>query len=501
MSMQEHKTEKSLRKVGPYVIGETLGKGGFSWVKKGVDKRTQIPVALKFLEVDMHNLSSQRSQVYNEIVSLRRINNPHVVNVLSYDLKCKYPDKSGKYRKTFLVVLEYCPGGELFDILKYTHKLDTVTVRTYFIQMLEGLKACHDVGVVHRDIKPQNLLLDATFQLKITDFGLSFIAKDKKDLDDRKMKTQCGTRGFQAPELLKGARYTKSCDIFSCGVVLFILLVGYRPFEHAWREDKWYKPLCESNPEEFWNTHSTVKLEEESKELLNGMLAYRPKNRLTLQECLEHKWVAGQKVHTASELKSVLVEKYKEVRRVRVLDKKKMRQLDNSVKKPRRNIYKYPIHAGPEASFWSLYPTCYRDLSTLMVKLPRVKSFVPTFLTFFAKKTQLVEAYDVAFNVFNIAFKGKSRTTFNSQNPWEVKTTVKVSDGVYVQEFSVTLHVSEIEGTGTVAFKYQRCLGDSLAFARIWNEAEQCLTYYSESIFFDPFDEKSIPLEESKRDY
>jgi len=63
----------------------------------------------------------------------------------------------------------------------------------------------------------------------------------------------------------------------------------------------------------------------------------------------------------------------------------------------------------------------------------------------------------------------------------------------------VALYVREIEGTGIVAFKYQRCLGDSIAFARIWNEAEQCLTYYSERIFFDPFDEKSLLLEESKR--
>jgi len=386
-------------------------------VKKGVDQRTQKPVALKFLEVDMHNLRSQRTQVYNEIVSLRRINNPHVVNVLSYDLKCKYPDSSGKYRKTFLVVLEYCPGGELFDILKYTHKLDSVTARTFFIQMLEGLKACHDVGVVHRDMKPQNLLLDASYQLKIADFGLSYIAKDKKDLDERKMKTHCGTRGFQAPELLKGVKYTKSCDIFSCGVVLFILLTGYRPFEHAWRVDKWYKPMCESKPEEFWSAHSTVKIDKDAKELLSGMLAYRPKNRLTLQECLEHNWVVGQKIHTASELKSVLIEKYKKSRRGRVLDRKKMLQLYNRVKKPRRNISKYPVREGPEASFWSLYPTCYRDLSTFMVKLPCVKNCVPTFLTFFAKKAKLIEAYGVAFNVFNIAFMGKSRTIFNSHNP------------------------------------------------------------------------------------
>jgi len=473
--------------------------GGYSWVKKGLDVRTQTPVALKFLQVDMRNLKRQRIWVHREIVSLRLIKSPYVVKIHSSDLKCKYPDKSGKYRKTFLVVLEYCPGGELFDILKYTDNLDTVTLRTYFIQLMEGLRACHDVGVVHRDIKPQNLLLDATFQLKIADFGLSYIAKDKKDLDYPNMKTLCGTRGFQAPELLKGARYTKSCDIFSCGVVLFILLAGYRPFEHARREDKWYKPMCESNLEEFWSNHSNVKIDDDCRELLNGMLAYRPKNRLTVQECLEHKWVVGQKVHTANELKSVMIEKYHESRRVLVLDKKKMLRLHNSVKKPRRNIYKSPMNAGAYPSFWSLNPTCYRDLSYFMAKLPCVKTFVPTFLTFFAKKSKLIEAYDIAFNVFNIAFSGKSRTTFNSQNPWEVKTIVKVSDGDYEQEFAVRLYVREIECEGIVAFNYQRCHGDSIAFARIWNEAEQCLIYFAESIFFDPFHEKSVSFGENEK--
>jgi len=276
---------------------------------------------------------------------------------------------------------------------------------------------------------------------------------------------------------LKGEAYTKACDIFSCGVVLFILLIGYRPFEHAWREDKWYKPMCDSNPNKFWSFHSTVKIDDDSRELLNGMLTYRPKRRLTLQECLNHKWVVGQKVHSPSELKSVVVEKHRESRRQRRSDKKKMRQLNNSVKKPKRRG------------------------SSFMVKIPSVKTFVPSLLTFFAWKAQLAEAYDAALNVFNIAFKGKSRTTINSQKPWEVKTTIKVSDGVSEQQFIVVLSVCEIEGTEKVAFKFQRCLGDSLDFARIWNAAEEYLMNYTEGIFFDSLDEKSIPLEESKKDY
>merc|ERR1719233_1412557 len=122
--------------------------------------------------VDKQWEREQAMQVRTEIKSLMRINHPNVMKLFAYNLNCKYPEKTGLKLSTVLLVLEYCPGGELFDILYYTHQLDEVTARTYFIQMMNAVKACHDVGVVHRDIKPQNLLMDGAYQLKLTDFGL-----------------------------------------------------------------------------------------------------------------------------------------------------------------------------------------------------------------------------------------------------------------------------------------------------------------------------------------
>jgi len=201
---EENKTDKVERKLGPYTLGESLGKGGYSWVKKGFLEKTNKVFALKFMRWDEKNLSDhQARQVHSEISAMMRINNQHVMKLETYDLHCNYPDKSGKTINTMMLVLEYCPGGELFDILLYTHKLDPVTARTYFVQMLKGLKACHEVGVVHRDIKPQNLLLDHRYQLKISDFGLSFLSKEQKDTQGL-LKSYCGTPGYQAPELLNG---------------------------------------------------------------------------------------------------------------------------------------------------------------------------------------------------------------------------------------------------------------------------------------------------------
>jgi len=147
---------------------------------------------------------------------------------------------------------------------------------------------------------------------------LSLTAEQKKDLNGMLIKTSYfGTRSYQAPELLKGKKYTKACDIFSCGVVLFILLTGYFPFELARREDKWYRPMCESNPEAFWKMHNRAKIDDDCKDLLTGMLAYRARQRLTLEECLNHKWVAERKTHNLEELAALVNEKRWQTRRRR----------------------------------------------------------------------------------------------------------------------------------------------------------------------------------------
>merc|ERR1712038_467030 len=140
-------------------------------------------------------------------------------------------------------VLEYLPGGELFDILYYTSALSERIARTYFKQLMDGMEACHEAGICHRDIKPQNLLLDANFQLKIADFGLAKVFE--KDEDALMRTFYVGTRGYQSPEILKKKEYTASCDVFSCGVVLFILLAGYPPFEAATPKCRWYAPFGE----------------------------------------------------------------------------------------------------------------------------------------------------------------------------------------------------------------------------------------------------------------
>ena len=136
---------KKMRTIGRWYIGETLGKGGYSWVKKGYDKKTGKCVALKFMaKADESWVAEQSKQVVTEIESLKQIRHSNVMKLYAYNLNARYPAKDNKTWKettvdTILLVLEHAPGGELFDILYYASALEEIIARTYFLQMIAGI--------------------------------------------------------------------------------------------------------------------------------------------------------------------------------------------------------------------------------------------------------------------------------------------------------------------------------------------------------------------------
>jgi len=453
--------ENQVRKIGQYILKETLGKGGYSWVKKGIDEKSKRPVALKFMaRAEKSYEKEQANQVRTEIKSLMRLNHINVMKLYAYNLNCMYPEKSGKPLATILLVLEYCPGGELFDILYYTSQLDKVTARTYFIQMMRGLKACHDVGIVHRDIKPQNLLMDGNFQLKLTDFGLSYLGREGVDSDRIMMNTYyVGTRGYQAPELLKREPYTKACDIFSAGVVLFILLTGYPPFEQAIKTDKWFNPLWKNDINKFWRQHKGCGVDDHCKYLLGKMMAYRAHDRPTLEQILNHPWLIGEnaKVHKPRELEKVVKSRYRETRKRRRRDKKKMSEMQNSIKKQKENAV-------------TLRGEYIARLSPCPVVAPQ--DYVHTCKSFITKSVHLKEAYWLAKNLFDVAFS-KQTCTIESPDPWTLTTVIRMkSDQGNSYEFLVQIRIVKLKGLEKYSFTFTRLQGDPLSFGRVWLQIE-----------------------------
>jgi serine/threonine protein kinase len=178
--------------LGPYEVRRTLGAGMQAKVVLAKNLDTGEYVALKV--VDRASLSLRyQEQINREIVALRTVNHQHVLKLrdLIYEARLPASDPALS-REAIVLVLDLCTGGELFDLMLYTGGFSEKIARTYFMQLAGALSACHSAGVYHRDLKPQNILLDSRFQLKVADFGLSALHSAGSDL----CYTYCGTRSY-----------------------------------------------------------------------------------------------------------------------------------------------------------------------------------------------------------------------------------------------------------------------------------------------------------------
>ncbi len=177
------------------------------------------------------------------------------------------------------VIMEYVPGGELFDYIVSRGRLSPDEARHFFHQIVSGVEYCHHHRIVHRDLKPENLLLDADNNIKIADFGLSNVAHDGDFL-----RTSCGSPNYAAPEVISGNLYAgPEVDVWSCGVILYALLCGTLPFDD------------ESIPNLFKKIKSGMyslpsHLSQSSRELILRMLVVDPIKRITIAEVRQHPW-------------------------------------------------------------------------------------------------------------------------------------------------------------------------------------------------------------------
>jgi len=132
-------------------------------------------------------------------------------------------------RETVCTIMEYCSGGEYFDLIARRRRIPESEAKIYFKQLISALKHIHSEGASHRDLKPENILLDGNSNIKIGDFGLSCLAGDGKCL-----KTSCGSPNYAAPELLNGEPYDGcAADMWSTGVILYASIMGALPFDSA----------------------------------------------------------------------------------------------------------------------------------------------------------------------------------------------------------------------------------------------------------------------------
>ncbi|KAK8596586.1 hypothetical protein V6N13_001199 [Hibiscus sabdariffa] len=204
-----------------YEIGRLLGQGTFAKVYYARSIQTNQSVAIKVIDKEKVTKVGTANQIKREISVMRIARHPNIVQL--------YEVMATKTKIFF--VMEYCKGGELFDKVS-NGRLKVDVARKYFIQLINAVDFCHSRGVYHRDIKPENLLLDENENLKVSDFGLSALAESKRQ--DGLLHTTCGTPAYVAPEVINRKGYDGvAADIWSCGVVLYVLLAGYLPFHDS----------------------------------------------------------------------------------------------------------------------------------------------------------------------------------------------------------------------------------------------------------------------------
>nr|XP_057932919.1 serine/threonine-protein kinase BRSK2-like isoform X4 [Doryrhamphus excisus] len=264
---------KEANYVGPYRLEKTLGKGQTGLVKLGVHCVTCQKVAIKI--VNREKLSeSVLMKVEREIAILKLIEHPHVLKL--HDV---YENKKYLY-----LVLEHVSGGELFDYLVKKGRLTPKEARKFFRQIISALDFCHSHSICHRDLKPENLLLDEKNNIRIADFGMASL-----QVGDSLLETSCGSPHYACPEVIRGEKYDgRKADAWSCGVILFALLVGALPFD----DDNLRNLLEKVKLGVFHMPHF---IPPDCQNLLRGMIEVDASKRLTLEEIQKHTWYLAGK--------------------------------------------------------------------------------------------------------------------------------------------------------------------------------------------------------------
>ncbi|XP_033115584.1 maternal embryonic leucine zipper kinase-like isoform X2 [Anneissia japonica] len=253
-----------------YHLKETVGSGGFAKVKLATHILTGEKVAIKIM--DKRQLGDDLPRVKTEIKALQELVHQHICTL--YEVV--------ETEKKIFMVMEYCPGGELFDYIVAKDRLREEEARAFFRQIVSAVAFIHFNGYAHRDLKPENLLLDEEQSLKLIDFGLA--AKPKGGMSHH-LTTCCGSPAYAAPELISGKQYLGAeADVWSMGVLLYALLCGFLPFDDENVAHLYRKIQKGDYDEPEW-------LSDGCKEILKRMLQVNPKRRISITQLIEHPWV------------------------------------------------------------------------------------------------------------------------------------------------------------------------------------------------------------------
>ncbi|XP_053528205.1 serine/threonine-protein kinase SIK3 isoform X8 [Artibeus jamaicensis] len=256
-------------RIGYYEIDRTIGKGNFAVVKRATHLVTKAKVAIKIIDktqLDEENLK----KIFREVQIMKMLCHPHIIRL--YQVM--------ETERMIYLVTEYASGGEIFDHLVAHGRMAEKEARRKFKQIVAAVFFCHCRNIVHRDLKAENLLLDANLNIKIADFGFS-----NHFTPGQLLKTWCGSPPYAAPELFEGKEYDgPKVDIWSLGVVLYVLVCGALPFDGSTLQNLRARVLSGKFRIPFF-------MSTECEHLIRHMLVLDPSKRLSMEQICKHKWM------------------------------------------------------------------------------------------------------------------------------------------------------------------------------------------------------------------
>ncbi|CAK4076528.1 unnamed protein product [Aphanomyces euteiches] len=267
-SRRREKMEKKQAVVGDYVVTARIGSGSFAIVYKGYHKITNVPVAVKAINKTKLN-PKLLENLESEISIMRQINHPNIVKL--YEIK--------KTDKHIYLMLEYCDGGDLQHFIKKQPNgvLNEETARHFLRELADGLHVLWSLNLIHRDLKPQNLLLtesSATASLKIADFGFA------RHLESTSLaETLCGSPLYMAPEILQFQKYDNKADLWSVGTILYEMIVGRPPFNGANQVQ-----LLHNIQRETVRFPKDLAVSRDAVALVEGLLVREPRARMSFEQ-------------------------------------------------------------------------------------------------------------------------------------------------------------------------------------------------------------------------
>ena len=254
--------------INEYSIKGTIGHGSFSKVKLGINKLTEEKVAIKIIDKKKIKIDSERERVQRELNIIKKLNHINIVKIIQIKEDTIY----------IYIIMEYIENNLFFHIMNKKY-LSEEESSFYFFQIISGIDYIHSQGIVHRDLKPENLLINKMGILKIIDFGLSnYYSKEGKLLS-----TSCGSPSYTAPEIILGKNYDGFfVDIWAIGIILFIMLCGYFPFDDRDNQNVLFKKIvkCKVDYPKF--------ISQNAKDLLEKILVSNPEKRISLKLIKEH---------------------------------------------------------------------------------------------------------------------------------------------------------------------------------------------------------------------